>query len=489
MDIFQEFCQQTTVHGLSFAIKQNLKPLKITWFLVVLLGFFGLLTHMSIIINSYLQYKSTESTYQRRNGYQFPDVTICNLNGISLSNLQKAAESSFAVKTFYEAYLNFSADNGCVNYKNELSLYLRDISWALDDDIFSVGHRLEDLVIKCSFEQERCKEDDFVLFEFPYFLNCYTFKRGRDKVPRYVRGIPSGLSFTVYLEPDDSDVCVIYDDHFLSGNTKGIRVFIAGSNTLAAVGNAGYDIVPGHSTSIGFDITEHNRLSEPYSECRYAESLKLQGDVTYSYAECRNMCIHDIVIENCGCFPTRYRARRRTKFPSCAKYIFTNATKSAELLKCERGILDGIEARVDFRGKCNCFWPCVETTYSTSYSHAVWPERKSLDSFISNILESHPNKTQLKAYQYYQKLKAANASDDDIYNWVTSQFLRLNIYANSDITTVKEQILMYTITDLLCQIGGCLGLWVGMSIITTVEVLDLWLRLFGRIFSKGKIAD
>ena len=458
MEIFQEFCQQTTIHGLSFAIKQNLKPLKIIWFLVVLLCFFGLLTHMSIIINSYLQYKSTESTYQKRNGYQFPDVTICNLNGISLSNLKKAAESSFVVKMFYERYLNFSADNGCVNQENELSPYLRDISLALGDDAYSVGHRLEDLIIRCSYQQEKCKEDDFVLFKFPNFLNCFTFKRGRDKEPSYVRGIPSGLSFTVYLEADHSNVCVIYNDNFLSGNTKGIRLFIAGSNTLAAVGNDGCEMVPGLSTSIGFDITEHNRLSEPYSECRSTDSMKLEVEVTYSYVECRNICIQDIVIKECGCVPTRYRSRRKRKVPSCAKYIFTNVTKSAELLKCEREILDGIEATVDFREKCNCFWPCVETIYSTSYSHAVWPERKSLESFISNILESHPNKTQLKAYQHYQNLKRANASEDNVYSWVTSQFLRVNVYANSDITTVKEQILLYTMTDLLCQIGGCLGL-------------------------------
>ena len=64
-------------------------------------------------------------------------------------------------------------------------------------------------------------------------------------------------------------------------------MLISASNALKAVGYAGYDIVPGHSTSIGFDIAEHNRLSEPYSKCRHAESLKLEGNVPYSYVECR----------------------------------------------------------------------------------------------------------------------------------------------------------------------------------------------------------
>ena len=72
-------------------------------------------------------------------------------------------------------------------------------------------------------------------------------------------------------------------------------MLISPSNALKAVGYSGYDIVPGHSTSIGFDIIEHNRLSEPYSECRHIGSLQLVGNVPYSYVECRNMCIHKIV--------------------------------------------------------------------------------------------------------------------------------------------------------------------------------------------------
>ena len=42
---------------------------------------------------------------------------------------------------------------------------------------------------------------------------------------------------------------------------------------------------------------------------------------------------------------------------------------------------------------------------------------------------------------------------------------------------------MYSLADSLCNLGGCLGLWVGMSIITIVEVMDLTVKTLADIFT------
>ena len=88
----EEFCTHTTIHGVSFLTIQKYRILKFFWIIIVILEFTGLSFHLYSIISSYLEYKSTQSTYERRNGFDFPDVTICNLNGISHSNLKQAAE-------------------------------------------------------------------------------------------------------------------------------------------------------------------------------------------------------------------------------------------------------------------------------------------------------------------------------------------------------------------------------------------------------------
>ena len=266
-------------------------------------------------------------------------------------------------------------------------------------------------------------------------------------------------------------------------NISGFRVFISASNALKAVGYSGYDIVPGHSTSIGFDITEHNRLSEPYSECRHVESLKLEGDVPYSYVECRNMCVHKIVNETCGCWSTRYVTRRGNSDTNCGQYRFFNETQTKQMMACQKEAIFFVENHVDFGVECNCFWPCHDTTYHVTISQSAWPDPSTLDSFTMRLIENHPRKNGLKAFEYYQNLKENNATNEEIYSWVNSHFARLNVFAQSNIVVVKQQVPMYSKTDLLSQIGGCLGLWLGMSVITVVELFDLGLKIFIDIFS------
>ena len=99
------------------------------------------------------------------------------------------------------------------------------------------------------------------------------------------------------------------------------------------------------------------------------------------------------------------------------------------------------------------------------------------------LIENHPRKNSLKAYEYYQNLKENNATDEQIYSWVSSHFARLNIFPQSNIVVMKQQVPMYSKTDLMSQIGGCLGLWLGMSVITVVELFDLVLKIFVNVAS------
>ena len=147
------------------------------------------------------------------------------------------------------------------------------------------------MVLQCMFERSQCRDDDFVLFNFPTLINCYTFKRGREEST-----ILSG--FGASLSMDRSRILI--------ENNKGMKVLVVPPNTVAAITNAWYDVSPGYSTSIGFDITENIRVSEPHSECRTTGSMPLKGNVAYSFVECRNMCVHEILIDECRCYLTGF---------------------------------------------------------------------------------------------------------------------------------------------------------------------------------------
>ena len=154
-------------------------------------------------------------------------------------------------------------------------------------------------------------------------------------------------------------------------------------------------------------------------------------------------------------------------------------------MKCEEDVKKTKRQEIENFGEyCNCSWPCDDVTYSTDASSAVWPSKNSLKSFLQSVIETAPN---TKAYKFYQNLKSKNASNEEIYSWVQKHFLNLNVFANSNVVSVTSEIPKYTVSDLFCNVGGCLGLWVGMSVITLVETMDLIVKVLNEIlFSSYK---
>ena len=93
-NVVEEFCTNTSIHGLACVARQTRNLTRGLWVLVVLGGFTGLTLHLIHISWAYLEHQSTESTYEQRNGYKFPDVTVCNLQGIGVSNFKKTINGS-----------------------------------------------------------------------------------------------------------------------------------------------------------------------------------------------------------------------------------------------------------------------------------------------------------------------------------------------------------------------------------------------------------
>ena len=268
-------------------------------------------------------------------------------------------------------------------------------------------------------------------------------------------------------------------------NKDGVRVVLTSPYSLPAVGILGYDILAGQSTSIGFDIKDHKRLSQPYSTCRDVYSMHLEGNLPYSFTECKNMCIHNLIIKMCGCFPTRYVARINYRnITSCGHDIFVNASRAKEKLDCQNSLLNNIETQLNYAQDCNCHVPCEDTEYLVTISQSQFPSQNSIASFWKVVIEDNPNRHNLKVYQYYQNLIAKNTSIETLKSWTHKHFLKLNIFANKKVVSVREQMPMYTLTNLLSQIGGCLGLWLGISIISLVEFFQLGFKLVYIMFRK-----
>ena len=72
-------------------------------------------------------------------------------------------------------------------------------------------------------------------------------------------------------------------------------------------------------------------------------------------------------------------------------------------------------------------------------------------------------------------------------SWMKANFVRLNIFFEDITMEETEQISSYGLVDLWSDIGGILGLWAGISIITMIEFLSFAASLCASLFRRDKI--
>ncbi|GFO31707.1 amiloride-sensitive sodium channel subunit gamma [Plakobranchus ocellatus] len=259
-----------------------------------------------------------------------------------------------------------------------------------------------------------------------------------------------------------------YIDHFL-------RQF--GRQQLRAMGHQMQDML----VKCKFGNTRIKRLSSPYSNCidkvdfnNKEKNLFAERGFAYSLKACQKSCVQKHIYKFCQCcdvsFPciedtlqrsTGIIAREGNRIPICNTTV-PKTTMCIE--KIEKDFSDNKLGCIK-----NCPPACEESSFSTTVSSAPWPNR----DYRQTLLWQHgldQNVTQL--------LEAAE-----------STFLKLEIYYDSLILEKVVNQPAFTWNKLLCDIGGQLGLLLGFSILTAVEILELvvmdlglgiGLRLLGR---------
>ncbi len=205
----------------------------------------------------------------------------------------------------------------------------------------------------------------------------------------------------------------------------------------------------------------------------------------------------------------------------------------------------------DMKRNCVCDWLCEEKSYDVFISSAQWPRDAILDSFILkyiiqadnrerdmffwklirkypqvlslvadlfvqlfpevNVFLQRNNFTQNSSYQtnatsHFLDL-SESASFQQIFleafskfhtmennyvlernHWISKSFFHVNIYFRDLTVYQQEQVPAVSFPDLCSAIGGLLGLWAGVSVITIIEIFSLAANLMKALLfhRKGK---
>ena len=72
-----------------------------------------------------------------------------------------------------------------------------------------------------------------------------------------------------------------------------------------------------------------------------------------------------------------------------------------------------------------------------------------------------------------------------------SNFIKVTLYYQTPSVTVTSQIKVYSVVDVLSNVGGLMGLCMGLSVISLFEICSLVLNVLHILLfeRKGKITD
>jgi acid-sensing ion channel, other len=216
-------------------------------------------------------------------------------------------------------------------------------------------------------------------------------------------------------------------------------------------------IEPGRETNIGIERVFSSNYPLPYSSCTdlsngYDSDLYtfiLNSKKVYRQKDCKNLCLQSIIEDACQCYTT-----------SLPKYASVLPCLNTTQIQCYNSIYDNyLNDSKDFLLKCQpkCPLECNSVKYNTEISSLVFPS--------------------LEIWNFYLKYSTSNGYNFSNYERDRELFYSLNIYYLSNEYTFIDVAPSMSVYGLLSSLGGSLGMFLGLSVFSLLEIFELIIKM------------
>ncbi|KAH9515276.1 hypothetical protein Btru_014043 [Bulinus truncatus] len=490
-DVFSNYADIASLNGVAF-IKTSKHPVvKVIWAVLLTAAIGAMIYHLYTLFDKYFKYDKHSEITTGFSSLTFPAVTICNVNILRASQLGNASQEiqdlvskldpvrlQALAQNFvqdsqafaeYDYDSNYSYNALASDFFDEVDLNITSSRNTAEDQYYdqadpsswgavgntssfseaedafqdlytqmglrkqkSLGHQVNDLIQQCSFTRKACPKRYDQITTSSYG-NCYTVSN--EKFISSKSGPDGGLEFILYLELDE------YIPGITSG--RGAQVIIHERGSVPFPEEEGIAIPAGQQTVITLKQIKINRLGDPYSPCRAIDDYTNLYNVTYTRNICQRICILNNITEECKCFDERFQyINRIMKLPPSLQ-----PCRDMTELKCMVKVARRFK---DLEGNCNCLDPCSENTFEKTISSRQWPNPSMAQLLVENVCQIKP-----EACVGASSLRSKTGQD------LQENFLKLNVYFQDlNYEEMSEQP-NYELTQLLSDIGGTIGLWIG----------------------------
>lgn len=422
-ELWLTFLNSCTLHGFHFCFSGNPPLRRVIWSLLLLGAFALFVEKCKTSIDSFFQYPFTTTTViVYESSMVFPAVSICNYNDARLSKMN----GTLVHKLFV---CSQSAGKNCSHLKKDVT------GEVMKQTLSKAAHRLDEMILDCHWGKKAgdgipCSHNDFVEFRNAHEDVCFTFNSGKNGTRGFTTtntGEENGLRLLIDTQ---------HHDYYYDVESAGFKVILHDQAETPSK-MQGYAVSPGFTTYMELRKRKVTNLPHPYrTNCGMPE---LRFFDSYSKSKCFLDRLTVYVVGMCGC-RAWFMPGGDEGIPVCdfavSESCLWPAWKHFEVNKLDK-----------------CPVACESVDFSAQLSYSRYPANT-----YGDLLAKERNMTGT-VYENRQHLR--------------DNLLELKIYFESLTYSEVKQVPSYDLFSLLGDVGGQIGLFLGASLLTIVEYLDL----------------
>ncbi|XP_052809158.1 amiloride-sensitive sodium channel subunit gamma-like [Mya arenaria] len=433
------------------------------------------------LFREYFSYPTKTSVSMQFSQLAFPALTFCNMNQIRQSS------NWYEYQELYEIYqtswhqnmvnnANFTIDdlkswgmpeddaqallidfqNARDSYeawKSRILFQLRNIS---KEERFSIGHKADVFIHSTTIAGYFLESKAYDVIQSASYGNCFTL----DSSSMIARGTGQSHALSIVFNIER------YEYFKQSSSAFGVRMVLHEKGTLPLPESEGLTLNTAFETNVGIRQVSIERLGGRYGDCTNGESFVDKYNSSYTVPVCYVVCEAEHMASECGCIPLNTPESIPLDMPICD-------VDDISVRNCSTEVKNYI-----YKGDltCDCKTPCKQTVYTTTLSGRSWPHDEYLKNVILEDICGRNNSAYDGYYKYTNKFCDKQANDTLTaaeLEEIAGNFISVNIYFEDlNYEKISEEALYNTIR-FLSDIGGAMGFYMGASLLTYVEILQV----------------
>jgi hypothetical protein len=438
---FKEWSLSTSFHCYPKIFRSENVTVRLSWSICFM--FFSILTFKLLYksLHEYFEYDVVSKIrVLNEKSSPFPTVTICDANPFSTMYAESFLKNTKSQAEFFSGLNLSKIETSLIQMEYNKNTIMKQAFGLKDEEKRKLGFSL-DQIRSCYFNELECNiQKDFYWFFSYKWGSCYQFNSGKNTTLPLKQTKLGGKNYGLGLF-----IGPMYNlNKYPTFHSTGLRIFVHNNSFLSSSADE-ILVEMGKHSSISIKKTITHKSPMPHSECQDLSEFKSDlydyikiNHMEYRQKDCFEMCLQKIIIENCKCFYTWLPAFGFS-LPPC----FNTAQFQCLASKFNEAI-DKLESICGPK----CPLECNSVTYDLTMSSLSFPNKQ-----FYNLLELNASEMSLEKFRRLH--------------------LGLDIFFPVKQYTEISETPKITFVDLVSSIGGALGVFLGLSVFSFIEIFEI----------------